>query len=136
MEKITNKKKKKILEISQKYSIELILLFGSMVDGQFHKKSDYDVAYLSGRNLNLEEESMLIIDLSSIFGSENIDLVNLRTAPALLLYKITDKCQVLYEAKPILFYSLKAYAFKRYIEEAKPIMEQKFNRLQLEIGKL
>lgn len=136
MEKITNAKNKKIKEIAQKYSIELFLLFGSRIDGQIHKESDYDVAYLSGRNLNLEEEAMLIIDLSSVFGGENIDIVNLKTASALLLYKITDNCQVLYESRPLSFFSLKAYAFKRYIEEAKPIMEQKFNRLRLEISKL
>ena len=133
---LSGEKNKKIQEIAQNYFIELLLIFGSRVEGQIHKESDYDVAYLSKKNLNLEEEAKLIIELFSIFSDENIDLVNLRNAPALLLYKIADKCQVLYELYPLKFYSLRAYAFKRYIEEAKPLMKNKFERLQLEINKL
>lgn len=130
------KSKKELLEkIAQKYSIELILLFGSRISGEIHKESDFDIAYLSKRNLDLMEEAKLICDLMPIFKSEKIDLVNLKKALPLLLFAITDHCQVLYEKNPLIFPTLRVYAFKKYIE-TKPLYEEKFKRLQKRIKKI
>ena len=120
-------------KITQKYGLELILLFGSKVDSTAHKESDFDVAYLSKKNLTLEDEARLIIELAPVFGSENIDLVNLKKASPLLFYAIFDKCQVLHAANPLIFPSLRAYAFKKYVE-TKPLYEEKFRRLQTQIS--
>ena len=120
-------------KITQKYGLELILLFGSKADGATHKESDFDVAYLSKKNLTLEDEARLIIELAPVFGSENIDLVNLKKTPPLLFYAIFDKCQVLHAVNPLIFPSLRAYAFKKYVE-TKPLYEEKFRRLQAQIS--
>lgn len=128
---ITFKKKSLLKKIAQKFSLELILLFGSRVEkpGNLHQESDFDVAYLGSRHLDLMEEAQLIIDLVPIFQSENIDLVNLKKASPLLLYAITKNCQVLYEKKALTFAALRAYAFKKYVE-TKPLYEEKYKRLQ------
>lgn len=120
-------KKDLIDKISQKYYLELLLLFGSQVSGKISKESDFDVAYLSGQDLGLTDEANLIVEIAPIFKSENIDLVNLKKASPLLLYAITRNCQVLFEKNPLNFASLRAYAFKKYIE-TKPLYEQKFKR--------
>lgn len=132
-----SQKDKKLLEkIVQEYSLKLILLFGSQVSGNTHKESDYDVAYLSVRKLDLLEEANLIIDIAPIFKSENVDLVNLNASPPFLLYKITQECQVIYTHDALAFPSLRAYAFKKYVEEAKPLLEAKFSQLQFKIKNL
>lgn len=128
------KEKKLLQKIAQKYLLELILLFGSRAFKKNHKESDFDIAYLAKKDLNLNEEAKLIIELSPIFKSENIDLVNLKKAPPLLFYAITKECQVLFESKPLIFASLRAYAFKKYIE-TKPLYEEKFKRIQEKIKK-
>lgn len=121
---------KKIIEkIARKYSLDLLLLFGSRTSGKTYRGSDFDVAYLSERILTLKEESELIFALTPIFKSENIDLVNLKTAPPLLFYAVFKNCRALYEKKPLIFAGLRAYAFKKYIE-TKSLYAEKFKRLE------
>jgi len=125
-----HQKHKELLEkIAKKYSLELLLLFGSKVSGKTHQESDFDLAYLSKKDLNLNQEAELIIELSPIIGSENIDLVNLKKAPPLLFYAIFQSCQVIYEKNLLTFATLRAYAFKKYIE-TKPLYKEKFRRLR------
>ena len=130
-------KKIKIKNIVQRYSLELLLLFGSRVSGKIHKESDYDIAYLSRRHLDLDEEGQLILDLLPIIGERDerlINLINIRKATPLLLYAITSRCQVLYESEPTKFATLRAYAFKKYIE-MKPLYEKRARRLSQAISR-
>lgn len=121
--------------MAQKHGLSLILLFGSRIQGKIHKESDFDVAYLAEKELDLMAEARLILDLSSIFKSENIDLVNLRKAPPLLLFAITKTARIVFEKEPLLFAALGAYAFHKYIE-TKPFYEDKFRRLEEKLTKL
>lgn len=130
---LSKEQKYRIKKIAQKYNLELILLFGSRATGRIRKESDFDVAYLSGKNLDLMEESRLIVELVPIFRSENIDLVNLKKANPLLLYAITKNCQVIYEKKSLAFCSLRAYAFKKYVE-TKPLYESDIKKIQKELA--
>ena len=61
MMQFSRKQKQQIRKIAQKYDLELILLFGSRVEGKIHKESDFDVAYSSSRDLGLMEEAQLIV---------------------------------------------------------------------------
>ena len=109
---------KLIEKIAQKYSLELILLFGSKISGKAHRESDFDVAYLSNKALDLEEEARLIMELSQVFKSENIDLVNLKKAPPLLMKQIFQNHRVLYCSNFKIYHLYKIYALKRFIEAA------------------
>ena len=131
----SGKERKLIKKIAQKYSLETLLLFGSRVSCKTHKESDFDIAYLSRRNLNLEDEAKLICDLMPIFKSERIDLANLKKAPPLLLFTITNDCRILYEKNPLIFSALRAYGFKKYIE-AKPLYEEKFKRIDRKLEEI
>lgn len=129
------KNKTLLKTIAQKYSLELLLLFGSRVSGEHYKESDFDIAYLSGKDLTLEEESRFIVDLAPLFKSENIDLTNLKKSPPLLFYAVFQNCHIIYEKSPLMFYQLRAYSFKKYVE-TKPFYEEKFKRLEKEIVSL
>lgn len=118
----------KIEEIVARYQLELLLLFGSRASDKTHKDSDFDVGYLSKTDLTLTDESRLIIDLAPVFGSENIDLVNLKAAPPLLLYAATSEAKILFAKDDLIFPSLRAYAFKIYIE-SQPLYKLKEERL-------
>jgi len=107
---------KKLQKIVRQYGLRLLLLFGSRAQDKALPKSDFDIAYFAGRPLSLEEESRLIVDLGPAVGSDNIDLVDLKKAPPLLLYAITQNARVLYAENQMLFPELASYAFKRYVE--------------------
>ena len=113
-------KKEAIIEnITKHYQLKLLLLFGSRVSGKIHRESDYDIAYLSRRVLDLDEEGSLILDLLPIVKESDerlINLVNIKKAMPLLLYAMTSRARVLYESEPTMFAKLRAYAFKKYIK--------------------
>ncbi len=119
--------------IVREYGLELLLLFGSRVDGQITAESDYDVGYVASGVLDLEQEARLIVDLAPLFRSENIDLVNLRRASPLLLYAATLKCRVLYARDDLIFPRWRAYAFKKYVE-TKPLREIAYAQLRKRVG--
>lgn len=124
------KNTKKLREIAEKYNLKLLLLFGSRTGKKkfLHKESDFDVAYLPKKDLDLTEEAKLICDLMPIVRSEKVDLVNLKKASPLLFYAIFQNCQVLYADDPLLFYYLRSYAFKKYIE-TKPLYQERAKRI-------
>lgn len=123
---------KYIKDLAQKYSLELLLLFGSRITGKIHKESDYDIAYLSNNKLNLDGEGRLINELLPIVGEHDerlINLVNIKKVSPLLLYAMTSRARVIFEKTTTTFACLRAYAFKKYIE-TKPLYEEKEKRLQ------
>lgn len=121
-----------IRKIARKYSLDLLLLFGSRAENKIHQESDFDIAYLSGQKLDLENEAQLATDLAPVFGTDNIDLVNVKMTKPLLFYAVFKNCQVLYAKNPMIFPALRAYAFKKYVE-TKPLYELKFKRLKEKI---
>lgn len=128
---ISEKQKQKIEETAKKYSLKLILLFGSRATGKINKESDYDVAYLPSKNLSFDEEVDINFQFTIIFPQEQyrVDTVDMRKAPPLLLYAIFRECQVLFAKDNLIFFAYRAYAYKKYIE-AKPIYEERFKKLK------
>lgn len=115
------KEKSLLKKIAQKYSLELLLLFGSQISKRIHKESDYDIAYLSKKDLDIKEEINLNYDLIDIFNSDRVDLVNLKKANPLLSFEIAKQCQLIFGEKKI-FSEFKALAFKKYIDHL-PILD-------------
>ena len=113
---LTEKDNALLASTANKYSIDLFVLFGSQATGQANRKSDIDIAYHAQKNLTLEQESQLVVDLARVFKNENIDLVNITFAPPLLRYAIFKDGLPLFEQNPLTFASFSAYAFKQYIE--------------------
>lgn len=130
----TMKRKKNIKTFARRYGIQLLLLFGSWADGTAHTASDFDIAYYSEEDLDLMAEARMIVELAPFVKSEDIDLVNMKKAPPLLLYAIFLKPKILYMKDSLLFYNLRTYAFKKYVE-AKPLFDEVSRRLRERFGK-
>lgn len=120
---ITEKQTQKIEEIAKKYSLKLILLFGSQTTGKTREESDFDVAYLPENNLSYDDEIDINLQFTYIFRHDRVDTVDMRKAPALLLYAIFRQCLILFKKDDLIFPTYRAYAFKKYIE-AKPFLEK------------
>jgi predicted nucleotidyltransferase len=128
--------KRKLEKIAQKYSIELFLLFGSQVSKKTHPESDFDIAYLSKKNLSVNEEGKLMIDLAQALKIplEKIELVPLRGASPFLLKEVFTNSSVLYQKDRLIFDRYKIYAL-RYFDEFKPFFERMVKNLGKKVKK-
>lgn len=125
----------RLKKIIRKYRLQLLLLFGSQAEGSPHKRSDFDIAYYARKDLDLMDEARMIVDLAPMVKSENIDLVNMKKAPPLLLYAIFLHPKILYAKDMFLFYNMQSYAFKKYVE-ARPLFEETSRRLKERMEKI
>lgn len=118
------KEKRLLKKIAQKYSLELILLFGSQVSKKTHKESDYDIAYLSKNSLDISEEGQLMLKLAPLLRIplEEMELVSLRNTSPLFLKEVFSNAEVIYAEDNLIFDRYKIYAY-RLFEESKPIFE-------------
>lgn len=109
---------KQINKIAKKYNLDILLLFGSQLREKkyLHLESDFDVAYLSKKDLNLMDEAKLICDLMPVFKSDKVDLVNLKKANPLLMKQIFENHKVLHCKDPKIYYRYKIYAERKYAE--------------------
>jgi len=124
----------KINELAGKYHLSLVLLFGSRAAGKTHARSDFDIAYLSKKPLDLMDEARLLCDLMPIFRSDKIDLVNLKKAPPLLMKRVFDSHQVLFCADKAQYFGYQMYALRRYAE-ARPLLDLKSDYLHYRVKK-
>jgi uncharacterized protein YutE (UPF0331/DUF86 family)/predicted nucleotidyltransferase len=113
MIKISQKQKKQLARIARKFSLRLILAFGSEVNGQTHPLSDLDIAVLGRNGLDWDKYSDLIFNLNKAFPGKKIDLVFINKADPLLLHKISRSCRCLYGNSRTLFDFL-ILSFKKY----------------------
>lgn len=116
---INQTQEKALGELANKYDLKLIILFGSQVNGRIHQESDYDIAFLSNRELSLSEQSGFgegLMPILRIKDERFVNIVDMKTAGPLMLYSITSKGKVLFERKPSFFLSLKLYAWKVFID--------------------
>jgi len=113
--------REKLLEIIKKYDLKLLLLFGSQANGQIHKESDVDLAFLSEKKLSFKDEILLNTEFCNIFRTNRVDTVDLKKADPLLKHEIAKNYQLLYGTKEDLF-EFKALAFKNYINHL-PLLE-------------
>ena len=132
---LSSKQKHKIKQIAQKYNLRLLLLFGSRAEGTFHEKSDYDIAYLTKEDFDLEKESSLNFEFTLVFGHDEVDTVDLKKAAPLLFYAVFKNPQVLFAEDDLIFPRYRAYAFKKYVE-TKPLYEYKFQVLNNKLDKI
>lgn len=115
--------KKEIEAFARKQNLRLVILYGSKASGNTHTQSDTDIAVLAAekltfdRRFEIQEGLSLAMDVSY----DNIDLVDIRSIPPLLLFQIARDGELLYgtESEYELFYRR---AQKRYID-AKPLFK-------------
>lgn len=111
-------------KVAEENGLSLILLFGSQVRGKAHSKSDFDFGVLGEKVLSPREIARLSFLFSQSMKSkdESVEIIDLKSAPPLLLKEIARDAILLYEKEPHLFARFRIYALKRYFE-AKPLLE-------------
>lgn len=105
----------KIENIAKKYSLRLLVLFGSRATNTHHEKSDFDIAYIKKGELLFSDRLQLIISLEDFFKTERVDLVNLSTANILFRYEIMQSGKLLYGDES-LYASCKRLAFRDFLD--------------------
>lgn len=119
-------KAKKILpvhEIGERLSpvfkdkgLKLVLVFGSVVTGKAHKRSDVDLAFLFDNRVDIMGLTNRVIRL---LRTDNVDVVDLGRASPLLRFSAAKNGKVLYERSPGLFSEFYSLAFRRYVDTKK-----------------
>lgn len=101
-------------------SKSLIILYGSQATGKTRKGSDTDIAVLEDHPLTLKEKTKLTQELAEELkrSDDEIDLVDLQTAPPLLQFQVAKTGRLL-RGDPFTFTRFKVLAFKRYADTAK-----------------
>lgn len=106
--------KQKLNELAEKYQLKMLILFGSQVKKRLHQESDFDIAYLSKKDLSGREIIDLDCDLMDVFICNVVDLVNLRNVNPFLRYEIAKNSQLLF-GEEMDYLEFKTFAFKDYI---------------------
>ena len=96
--------------------LKLVLLFGSVVTGKTHKRSDIDIAFLFENRVDILDLTNRVIRL---LRTDNVDVVDLGRASPLLRFSAAKNYKVLYERTPGLFSEFYSLAFRRYVDTKK-----------------
>jgi len=113
--------------VAREHDLTLVLLFGSIVSGGEHARSDLDVAVqCSGNGPDFRELASIQAELQEIFPEKEVDLALINHADPLFLKKITESCRLL-AGDPRALAELKIYAFRRYQDHQRFfVMERAF----------
>lgn len=108
-----------IEDIAKKYSLRLLVQFGSSIRGKAHSESDIDIAYLGVKPLSIDDEGRLILDLAKSLHVpiEKIDLSSLHRAKnSLFLFELFKNVKPLYAEDATIFDRYKLYSINVYCE--------------------
>ena len=123
----------KFKDLAGKYQMELILVFGSQVQGSVHPESDVDIAVYCNHVLTETEKINITYELCNILHTERIDLVDIKTASPLLKKKIFEDYTVLYQKDSFLLYQLELTSLYEY-KESEVLYQIRRERLRDSIG--
>jgi predicted nucleotidyltransferase len=96
--------------------LQLILLFGSVVAGTMHKKSDIDLAFLFDSPMDIVS---ITNDVIRLLHTDRVDVIDLKQASPLLKYSVAQKGRPLYEKSPGIFNEFYSLAFRMYVDTRK-----------------
>jgi predicted nucleotidyltransferase len=102
----------------------LIMLFGSAAAGQLRKDSDFDIAFLSDREMGSYQLFTLSQQLADLLGRE-VHLIDLSTTSTVLQAQIVGKGKVILDKEPNRrqeFFILVLKKYARLNEEREPIL--------------
>ena len=106
--------RRRLDEIAAAHGLDLVVQFGSTVEGTAHARSDLDLGVLLKRApASYAEHADLAAALQPLFPGLEIDLVVLNHADPLLLKRVTEH-GVLLSGAPSQWQEFRLLAFKRY----------------------
>jgi predicted nucleotidyltransferase len=111
----------RIAPLAKKYGLTLVMLFGSSATGRTHAHSDVDIAFEACGRKTPAEIARMQIDFTHAMQRGEVELVDIASAPPLLLRAIAHDALLLFEEQAGDFARFKIYAFKRHME-ARPLL--------------
>jgi predicted nucleotidyltransferase len=108
--------KDRLSPLFKEEGLQLVLMFGSVVSGMMHKKSDIDLAFLFDRPVDILELTNRIIRL---LHTNNVDVIDLKNANPLLRFSAARNGRILYEKLPGVFNEFCSLAFRMYVDTKK-----------------
>jgi predicted nucleotidyltransferase len=109
--------KDKLVPLFEDQELQLALLFGSAVSGNFKKqRSDVDLAFLFDKPSDILALTNRVIRLLHF---EDVDVTDLRYASPLLRFSVAKNGKLLYERSPGLFKEFFSLSFRRYVDTKK-----------------
>jgi len=96
--------------------LELVLLFGSIVTGKVHRRSDIDLGFLFEGEVDILALTNKVIRL---LKSDRVDVVDLQKASPLLKFSAVKRSEVLFEKRPGIFSVFSSLAFRRFVDTKK-----------------
>jgi len=112
--------REKLERISHRYSLDLVVVFGSQATGRAGPDSDVDVAVrMMHRDWdNPEVELDLVGELIGVFEAD-VDVAFLNGASPLLLFEVAHTGVPVYQREPTTFFEFQSYAARRYYDHRK-----------------
>lgn len=83
--------------IAARHEVRLLVLHGSRGRGRVHAGSDWDLGYLADATF---DPAALAVDLTAALGTDDVDLVDLARASALLRFEAARHGRCVHEASP------------------------------------
>ena len=99
--------------------LRLLVLFGSRARGDVYERSDWDLGYLAGPELDLDA---FRVEATHHLKTDDVDLVDLDRANGVLRFRVASEAQVLFEADPDAFADFWFQAVSFWCD-ARPILE-------------
>jgi hypothetical protein len=78
----------KVKDLSERFNILILYVFGSYASNNANALSDLDVAFLAENKFNVDKILSLIGELQDIFEEEAIDLVDLSQVSLTLIHRV------------------------------------------------
>lgn len=86
-----------VRRVAAAHPLRLLVLYGSRARGDGHPGSDWDLGYLADDGLDV---LALLADVTTVLGTDDVDLVDLARASGLLRFRAATDGVVLHEAAP------------------------------------
>ncbi|MBI5559922.1 MAG: nucleotidyltransferase domain-containing protein [Deltaproteobacteria bacterium] len=96
--------------------LNLVIVFGSVVTGKTHKRSDIDLAFLFENRVDILDLTNKVIRL---LKTDNVDVVDLGRASPLLKFSAVKNGKVIYEREQGIFSDFYSLAFRRCVDTKK-----------------
>ncbi|ABP66214.1 DNA polymerase, beta domain protein region [Caldicellulosiruptor saccharolyticus DSM 8903] len=113
--------KRTIVEfLNETLSPWLIILFGSLIKGNFRKNSDIDIAYFSDKDIDNYERFLIAQELANILNRD-VDLIDLKKTSTVFRTQIISTGEVIFCADE----TRKMYFFMRTFKEYALLNEER-----------
>lgn len=106
--------------------IATVYLFGSYGTELYDpERSDIDLAIIYSRDLTLKEEMLIDAEITLIFESDNVDVVNLNKARVDISYQVLATGKLIYERDKIITADFVEIVLKHYFDHGLALEEIK-----------